>query len=231
MISIVITVYNDAERVEEAVNQTEITLSEFIPSFEIIIAEDGNTDGTAEIASRIAREKSFVKHIHNKARLGRGKALSNAFKLSKGEIVAYLDVDLSTNMKHLKELINAIKNEDYDIAIGSRMLKESEVKRTFKRYIMSKGFNFLTKVILHSKIKDHQCGFKSFRKDILMNFLDEIEDEHWFWDTEMLILAQRSKYRIKEIPVKWEDKGTKTNVRTFHDSFVMLSKIIGMRLK
>ena len=162
MISVVIPVYNDVERVEEAVNQTEIALSEFTSPFEIIIAEDGSTDGTTEIASRIASEKSFVKHIHNKARLGRGKALSNAFKLSKGEIVVSLDVDLSTDMKHLKELINAVKNENYDIAIGSRMLKESEVKRTFKRYIMSKGFNFLVRKILHSEIKDHQCGFKSF---------------------------------------------------------------------
>ena len=231
MISIVIPVYNDAERIEEAVNQTEIALSEFTLSFEIIIAEDGSIDGTTEIADRIASEKSVVKHIHNKARLGRGNALSNAFKQSKGEIVAYLDVDLSTDMKHLKELITAIKEENYDIAIGSRMLKESKVKRTFKRYIMSKGFNFLTRMILHSNIKDHQCGFKSFRKEVLMKFLDKINDEHWFWDTKMLILAQRSKYRIKEIPVKWEDKGTKTNVKTFYDSFTMLRKIIGMRLK
>ncbi|MCK4475253.1 MAG: glycosyltransferase [Methanophagales archaeon] len=183
--------HNEAEGIEDAVNQTRKALAEFTSSFEIIIAEDGSTDGTAEIASRIEAETSVVEHVHSEARLGRGKALNHAFKLATGEILAYLDVDLSTDMKHLKPLIEAIEEEKYDFATGSRMLKESEVKRSFKRAAMSKVFNFLVRKILRSKIRDHQCGFKSFRKDALMRFLNEIKDEHWFWDTEMLVRAQR----------------------------------------
>jgi glycosyltransferase involved in cell wall biosynthesis len=229
-ISVVLPAHNEAERIEDAVNQTNKALAEFISSYEIIIAEDGSTDGTAEIASRIEAEKSFVEHIHSEARLGRGKALDHAFKLATGEILAYLDVDLSTDMKHLKPLINAIKEEHYDFATGSRMLKESEVKRSFKRAAMSKVFNFLVRKILKSKIKDHQCGFKSFRKDALMRLLNEIKDEHWFWDTEMLVRAQRNGYKIKEIPVRWEDKGgAGTKVNSFKDGLTMFYKIIKLR--
>ncbi|MCW3140831.1 MAG: glycosyltransferase family 2 protein [Methanophagales archaeon] len=229
-ISVVLPAHNEAERIEDAVNQTRKALAEFASSFEIIIAEDGSTDGTAEIASRIEAENSFVKHIHSEERLGRGKALSRAFKLATGEILAYLDVDLSTDMKHLKELINAIKEEHYDFATGSRMLKGSEVKRSFKRAALSKVFNFLVRKILRSKISDHQCGFKSFRKETLIPLLNEITDEHWFWDTEMLVRAQRNSYKIKEIPVRWEDKGgAGTKVNAFKDGLTMFYKIIKLR--
>jgi len=229
-ISVVLPAHNEAERIRNAVNQTQKALATFASSFEIIIAEDGSTDGTAEIASRIEAENSFVKHIHSKARLGRGKALNHAFKHAKGGILIYMDVDLSTDLKYLKPLINAIKEERYDFATGSRMLKDSEVKRSFKRAAMSKVFNFLVRKILQSKICDHQCGFKSFRKDALMRLLNEIKDEHWFWDTEMLVRAQRHSYKIKEIPVRWEDRGgAGTKVNTFRDGLTMFYKIIKLR--
>jgi glycosyltransferase involved in cell wall biosynthesis len=231
-ISVVLPAHNESKRIEEAVNQTNKALAEFTSSFEIIIAEDGSTDGTAEIASRIEAKNSFVEHIHSETRLGKGKALNNAFKLAKGEILVFVDVDLSTDMKHLKELINAIKEDKYDFAIGSRMLKESEVKRSFKRKTMSAVFNFLVRLILCSKIRDHQCGFKSFRRNSLMSLIDEIKDEHLFWDTEMLLRAQIKGYRIKEIPVGWEDKGgSETKVKLFRDGVMMLYKIIALKLK
>lgn len=229
-ISIVLPAHNEAKRIEDAVNQTKKALAEFTSSYEIIIAEDGSTDGTAEIAGRIAAKNSFVTHIHSEARLGRGKALNHAFKLAKGEILAYLDVDLSTDMMHLKPLIEAIKEKKYEFATGSRMLKESEVKRSFKRAAMSRVFNFLVRYILKSEIRDHQCGFKSFRRDALLRILNEIKDEHWFWDTEMLVRAQRKGYKIKEIPVRWEDKGVAgTKVKSFSDGLTMFCKIIKFR--
>ena len=231
-ISVVLPAHNEAERIEDAVSQTKKALAEFTSSYEIIIAEDGSTDGTAEIASRIEVKNSFVKHIHSEARLGRGKALNHAFKLAKGEILAYLDVDLSTDMRHLKPLIEAIKEEKYDFATGSRMLKESEVKRSFKRAAMSRVFNSLVRYILKSRIRDHQCGFKSFRKDALMHILNEIKDEHWFWDTEMLVRAQMKSYKIKEIPVRWKDKGgAGTKVKSFSDGIAMFYKIMKLRFE
>lgn len=229
-ISVVLPAHNEAERIEDAVKQTKKALADFSSSYEILIAEDGSTDGTAEIASRMASEDSFVTHIHSDSRLGRGKALKYAFKLAKGDILVYMDVDLSTDLAYLKPLIDVIKEEHYDLATGSRLLKGSDVKRSFKRKTMSIAFNFLVRTILESKLRDHQCGFKSFRRDTLMRILDEIEDEHWFWDTELLVRAQRNAYKIKEIPVRWEDKGgAGTKVNSFSDGTAMFYKIIKLR--
>jgi len=226
-ISVVLPAHNEAERIAEAVKQTRESFDKISSSFEILIAEDGSTDGTAEIASHIASEDPLVRHIHSDSRLGRGKALNHAFKAAKGSILMYMDVDLSTDLAYVTPLINAIKEEHYDFATGSRMLKDSNVKRSFKREAMSTIFNFLVRIILKSNIKDHQCGFKSFRKDALMRILSEIEDEHWFWDTELLVRAQRNGYKVKEIPVKWGDKGgAGTKVKAFSDATTMFSKII-----
>jgi len=233
--SVVLPAHNEAGRVEEAVKETKRALEEFLRSgaFEIIIAEDGSTDGTAEIARRIAALVPAVTHLHSDARLGRGTALNRAFKHAKGEVLAYLDADLSTEMSHLKPLLWAVKKEGgegYDFATGSRMLKNSEVKRSFKRAAMTRVFNFLVRRILNSKIRDHQCGFKSFRRDALVSLLDEIKDNHWFWDTELLVRAQRRGYKIKEIPVRWEDKGgAGTKVNSLKDGLTMFYKIIKLR--
>lgn len=224
-ISIVLPAHNEAERIAEAVKQTKRSFDEISSSFEILIAEDGSTDGTAEIARRIEAEESCVRHIHSAERLGKGKALSRAFKRAKGGIIAFVDVDLSTDMRHVKELIEAIRSEGYDFAIGSRLLKGSEVTRSLKREVMSTVYNFLVRKVLKSKISDHQCGFKSFHRPALLDILKKVKDEQWFWDTELLVRAQREGYRVKEIPIKWEENGD-TKVETFKDGLRMFSKII-----
>jgi hypothetical protein len=128
-------------------------------------------------------------------------------------VLAYIDVDLATDMQHLRELIDAIRIEGFDIATGSRMMPQSNVKRPLLRELASKGFNLLTRLLLKSKLHDHQCGFKSFKRTSLLNILDDIEDKHWFWDTELLVLAQQRGYRVKEFPVNWKHGGaTKVNI-------------------
>ena len=134
-------------------------------------------------------------------------------------------MDLSTDMKHLEELVEAIRSEGYDFAIGSRLLKGSEVTRSFKRTVMSTVYNLLVRTVLKSKLRDHQCGFKSFRRQSLLNILEKVEDELWFWDTELLVRAQRKGCKVKEIPIKWDEKGD-TKVETFKDGLRMFSKII-----
>ena len=224
-VSLILPAYNEAERLKDTVQQVADALYKITSSFETIIAEDGSTDGTDKIAEDLAKEYPYIKHMHSKERLGRGKALNRAFKSSKGEILAYIDVDLATDLKHLQELINSIKEEGYDFSTGSRMLKESDVKRSFTRLIASKGFNLLTRLLLKSKIKDHQCGFKAFKREQLFDILEEVKDNHWFWDTEMLVRAQRKGYKIKEFPVKWRC-GRKTKVDLKRDVFGMGTQII-----
>ncbi len=226
MISIVFPAYNEAERIEKAIKETEKFLKKINYDYEIIVAEDGSTDGTDKIVQRLVNGK--IRLFHSDVRLGRGKALMNAFEKAKGEIVISMDVDLATNIKHLKDLIEAIEN-GYDIAIGSRLIEGSKAKRSFERLLYSKVYNFLVRALLKSKIKDHQCGFKAFKKDIVVKLGKEAKDNHWFWDTEILVLAQRKGYKIKEIPVEWTE-GKDTKVRRT-DVFYMFSRILKMWLR
>ncbi|HLB70205.1 MAG TPA: dolichyl-phosphate beta-glucosyltransferase [Candidatus Methanoperedens sp.] len=222
-VSIVLPAYNESERIEGTVERTASALREIAPSFEIIIAEDGSSDGTDKICEALAKKYDFVVHLHSDERQGRGRALNRAFKASKGEILGYIDVDLATDMRHLGELIQFIR-DGCDFATGSRMLPESNVKRPFKRGLASKGFNFLTRSMLGSKIYDHQCGFKSFKRASLFKILDEVKDTHWFWDTEILVRAQHAGFRVMEFPVEWKHGGT-TKVNLIKDVFGMGSQI------
>jgi len=231
-VSVVLPAHNEADNLEPAVSEIAQALAEYAGSYEIIIAEDGSTDGTDKKADALSERLPAVKHLHAENRLGRGKALKNAFQQSSGEILVYMDVDLATDVKQLKELINSVDKEGYDFATGSRMLPESNVERSGTRNIASKTYNFMVRAVLGSKVKDHQCGFKAFRREPLMQLLDEVSANHWFWDTEILVRAYRRGYRIKEIPVLWKS-GRDTKVRLFHDSFYMSWQIFSLwwRLK
>ncbi len=222
-VSVVLPAYNEAGRIEDAVEKTAGALRGITLSFEIIIAEDGSKDGTDRISESLAKKYNFIVHLHSDERLGRGRAMVRAFKASRGEILCDIDVDLATDMKHLQELVQSIR-DGYDFATGSRMLPQSNVKRPFKRGLASKGFNFLTRFMLGSKLYDHQCGFKSFKRQSLFALMDTVKDTHWFWDTELLVRAQRDGYKIKEFPVEWKHGGA-TKVNLVKDIFGMGSQI------
>jgi hypothetical protein len=212
-VSVVFPAFNEIDFLLLAVDKTTQALNEFTSSYEIIIAEDGSTDGTAERAEDIAQKNTYVRHIHREKRLGRGTALKNAFKQSKGEVLVYMDLDLATDLKALKPLVEAITVEGYDFSTGSRMLPQSKVERSLRRSISSKTYNFLVRHIAGSKLRDHQCGFKAFKREPVLQLLDEVEATHWFWDTEIMVRAQRRGYKVKEIPVEWKSgKGTKVNL-------------------
>ncbi|MFB0522954.1 MAG: dolichyl-phosphate beta-glucosyltransferase [Candidatus Bathyarchaeia archaeon] len=218
-ISVVFPAYNEAEKLGKAVEETIEELKKVTASYEVMIAEDGSTDGTDEIAARLSKKYPFVRHIHRDKRLGRGQALKNSFKKSRGEILVYMDVDLATDISYLETLVGYIR-EDYDIASGSRMLQESRVERRFSRTVVSGLYNSLVRVLLDSKIKDHQCGFKAFKREPLLDILDEVTAVHWFWDTEILVRCCLRGYKIKEFPVKWRSKG-ETKVNLLEDCITM----------
>jgi len=225
MVSVVLPAYNEADKLEGAVTKISQALKETGCRYEIIIAEDGSTDGTAERAEELAQKFPFVKHIHREKRLGRGTALNNAFRQCSGKVLVYMDLDLATNLKSLKPLVEAITVEGYDLSTGSRMLPESKVERSLRRRASSKSYNFLVRHMLGSKVRDHQCGFKAFKREPLMQLLGEVEAAHWFWDTEIIVRAYRHGYRVKEIPVEWKS-GTDTKVNFFQDSSSMFWQIM-----
>ncbi len=225
-VSLVFPAYNEAGDIERSVNAALEELKQITPRFEVIVAEDGSTDGTAEIAKRLAREHPEVRHIHSADRLGRGEALKRAFKEASGCILVYMDVDLATDIHKLGELIDAIRG-GADIATGSRLLPDSRVKRSARRSFASQSYNTLIKVLFNTPVHDHQCGFKAFKRESLMGFIDDVEDRHWFWDTEVLIRGARKGLKVVEIPVDWsEARGTK--VKLLRDSWRMGSKALSL---
>ncbi|WP_230972273.1 flippase-like domain-containing protein [Archaeoglobus neptunius] len=228
-VSIVLPAYNEAGRLKQTVERVQKAAEETGYDYEIIIAEDGSEDGTDAIAREIAESNPKVIHLHSDERLGRGKALMNAFEKAEGDIVVYMDVDLATDLRHLKEIVDAIAREGYDLATGSRLMKSSDTDRPAKREIASRGYNFLVRLFLGSKIRDHQCGFKAFKKSVVMEIGKRVRDNHWFWDTEVLVLAQKMGYRVKEIPVRWRHGG-ETKVEFGRDVTYMFSQILRMWL-
>ena len=211
-VTLVIPVFNDLSALKRAIPKTKEMIKTLTQDYEIIIAEDGSNDGSAEFAAESALKDPHIRHLHREIRLGRGSALSLAATSAKCDLFCYFDVDLATDLNHLAEILMAVSTS-YDIATGSRLLPESNITRSFGREIKSRGYNFLVRLFLKSHISDHQCGFKAFRIEKLRTLIPEIKDTHWFWDTEVLVRAQRKGYSVIEIPVRWLE-GSGTTVRS-----------------
>lgn len=226
-VSVVLPAYNEAGTLERTVRVTLETLGAFLPagSFEVIVAEDGCDDRTPEIAARLAAEDDRVRHFHSDERLGRGGALERAFEASEGDVLVYFDTDLATDMRHLEQLVEAVRTEGYDVATGSRWMPGNVATRPFERDVASRGYNSMVRLFLRTGLRDHQCGFKAFDREALFSLADAVEDDHWFWDTEVLVRAQRAGYEIREFPVDWEPKGD-TKVDLVRDVFGMGSQIL-----
>ena len=222
-VTAIIPVFNDRTALERAIPESLAVLSTITDQFEVIVAEDGSTDGSAELVREYEVRDIHVKLLHSRERLGRGTALNRAISQANGPIVCYYDVDLATDMQHLPQLIDEIR-KGADIATGSRLLPESDIRRTESREIASRSYNFLVRSILGSRLCDHQCGFKAFNKAKILPVLPKIRSNHWFWDTELLVRAQRAGFKVTEFPVRWRaGRGTTVRVK---DVFGMGSSIL-----
>jgi len=224
-ITVIIPVFNDLSSITTAIPKSIEILSSITVNFEIIVAEDGSTDGSTEFIRSYEKQDQRVRLLHRDERQGRGKELNQAICESNGIIVCYYDVDLATDMQHLTDLISTIRC-GADIATGSRLLPASDIARTAGREVASRSYNFLVRIFLGSAIYDHQCGFKAFRRSRILPLLPAIRSNHWFWDTELLVRAQREGYRVVEFPVRWRaGKGTTVKLK---DIFEMGSAILGL---
>lgn len=209
--SVVLPAHNEAPRLENAVSKLSLVLSRFAKGkgFEIIIAEDGSKDDTFEVAKKIALKNKSVRVFHDDKKLGRGKALSLAFLKATGDVVAYMDVDLATDVSHVEELLSRV-DKGADVVTGSRYLQSSKAKRSSNRLVLSGGYNFFVRFLLGSTLYDHQCGFKAFKKSVALKLCKEAKSRKWFWDTEVLVLAQKKGLRVEEFPIKWDEQRTTT---------------------
>lgn len=223
-VAAVIPVYNDKKALETAIPESIQALSSVTQDFELIIAEDGSTDGSAEYVMEWESKDPRIRLLHSDERLGRGRALNRAIGAANAPVCCYYDVDLATDMKHLPQLVRAIRDGGYDLSTGSRLMPGSDIVRSGKREVASRGFNFLVRLILGSSLYDHQCGFKGFKRERLLALVPEVRDNHWFWDTEVLVRGQKKGYRVLEFPVRWRE-GAGTTVRK-NDVFKMFRAIL-----
>jgi len=212
-VDIVIPVLNEQEALPVCIARLQNYISENIDQkCNIIIADNGSNDDTPKVSKHLVSEYENIKYIRIPER-GRGLALKTVWSKSESDIVCYMDVDLSTDLKALPILVDRLES-NYDIAIGSRLSKTSEVSnRSFQRELTSRGYNFLLKIFFFNKFHDAQCGFKGLRTSTAKKILPLIKDNKWFFDTELLLIAEKSGFEIANIPVQWtDDKDSRVNV-------------------
>ena len=204
-VEIVIPVYNEERTLAAAVYRLHDFLSRHLPlAWQITIADNASTDLTPEIAEALTDSLDRV-HMLRLERKGRGRALRAAWSASPARVVAYMDVDLSTDLRALPPLLAPLLSGHSQVAIGSRLAAGSRVTRGAKREVISRAYNLLLRAYSGARFSDAQCGFKAARRDAAAFLVPMIEDDGWFFDTELLLLAQSFDMRIHEVPVRWVD--------------------------
>ena len=211
-VDITIPVFN-----EEAVLPSSIaSLTEFLKEnlrnpWRVTIADNASTDHTQTISKMLCSQYPGV-HYMRIPQKGRGRALRTAWSDSNADIVSYMDADLSTDLAHFPQLIRSLESGSH-IAIGSRLSRESQVSRGFKREFISRGYNRLINTMFFTGIPDAQCGFKALTRSTAEAIIPHIKNNNWFFDTELLVIAAKRGFNITSVPVKWiDDPNSSVNV-------------------
>jgi glycosyltransferase involved in cell wall biosynthesis len=204
-VEVVVPVFNEAGSLERSVRRLHRYLGAELPfSWRIVIADNASTDATPAIADALARELPGVELLRID-RKGRGRALREAWSRSDARVLCYMDVDLSTDLRGLLPLVAPLLSGHSDLAIGTRLARSARVVRGPRRELISRGYNRLLRTVLRARFSDAQCGFKAVTATAARRLLDDVRDDGWFFDTELLVLAQRRGLRIHEVPVDWVD--------------------------
>lgn len=230
IISVVVPAYNEEGRLGPTLDALWRFMRESFGDFELIVVDDGSTDGTLSLAKGKASSIPNIRVLENERNRGKGCSVRKGFLASRGDLVLLCDADMSTPVEETDRLLGHI-NEGWDIAIGSRGLRDSDivVRQPWYRERMGKTFNLIVRLVLMGGIKDTQCGFKLFRGDVARRLFRESRINGFAFDAEVLFIAGKSGYRIKELPVRWINS-PHSKVRVFRDSAMMFLEILKVRL-
>lgn len=213
-VDVVIPVYNEERVLAESVGRLSAFLDANLSDrWRIVIADNASVDRTPEVGRGLAEGDARLRYLRLEQK-GRGRALRKAWLESDADVLAYMDVDLSTNLVHFPPLVNAIARGGYDLATGSRLMHGARVTRQWKREIISRCYNLLIKLLFpRRRFSDAQCGFKAISRRAADHLLPIVENNEWFFDSELLLRAEQNGYRIAEEPVEWiEDLDTRVKV-------------------
>lgn len=212
VVEIVVPVFDEAAQLEPSVRRLHAHLSSFPFASRITIADNASADGTWDIACRLRDELDGVACVRLEEK-GRGRALHQVWSVSDAEVLAYMDVDLSTDLGALLPLVAPLVSGHSDLAIGTRLARGANVVRGRKRELISRSYNRILRMSLATRFSDAQCGFKAIRADRARQLLPLVKDRGWFFDTELLVLAERAGFRIHEVPVDWvEDTDSRVDI-------------------
>ena len=213
LVEVVVPVHNEQRTLEASIWRLHSYLTAHFPfAFRITVADNASSDATWPLARKLAEQLPRVRAVHLDQK-GRGRALRHVWSGSDADVVAYMDVDLSTGLEALLPLVAPLLSGHSDLAIGSRLARGAAVVRGPRRELVSRCYNLLLRTTLRARFSDAQCGFKAGRTDVVRALLPAVEDQAWFFDTELLLLAERSGLRIHEVPVDWvEDPDSRVDV-------------------
>jgi glycosyltransferase involved in cell wall biosynthesis len=229
--SILLPAYNEASRIEHCLREVDRAVGAFTRSYEIIVVEDGSIDGTARIVANLSRTVAHLRLLHSANRLGKGKAVKRGLKAATGDIVIFMDVDLSASLRFLPRIAELAKTTR-GLVIGSRHVKGSRVRRSLVRSVSSLAYNLLVRLVFHDGVRDHQCGFKAMSREVAEFLRKNAKSEGFFLDTEMILLCRMHGIPVVEVAVDWNEvrKRNATGVRLFRDSVKLGIKLLRFRL-
>ena len=230
-VSIVLPAFNEASRIQKCVQDVERAVSSFSSSYEIIVAEDGSTDGTDRIVANMTKSNPHLSFLHSSVRLGKGKAIKNALHAAKGDIIVFTDVDLSANLNALPCIVQLSK-QHRGLTIGSRHIKGARVQRPFTRALSSLTYNLLARILFLDGIRDHQCGFKAMSQEVAEIMRDDIKSDGFFLDTEMILQCKKLGFPVVEVGVEWSEtkRRSESGVKLFRDAAKMGADLLRVRL-
>jgi glycosyltransferase involved in cell wall biosynthesis len=230
-VSIVLPAYNEASLIQKCVSEVERVVSSFSGSYEIIVAEDGSTDGSDCILASLSKSNSHLSFLHSPIRLGKGKAIKNALHSARGDVIVFMDVDLAASLEYLPCIVRSVK-ANRGLTIGSRYVKGSRVRRSFSRTLFSLTYNLFVRALFLDGIRDHQCGFKAMSHEVAETVRDSAKSDGLFLDTEVILRCKRLGFPVVEVGVEWSEtrKRSESSVRLFRDATKMGIDLLRFRL-
>jgi len=229
-LTIVLPIYNEEKMIGSAIERVIDYMQKHLASYQwqLVIADNASTDRTMEIVKDKADRYPQLKYFHL-PQAGKGGAIKQAWLRYPARINIFMDADLSTNLRHLPELIRPLEEKKCDLVIGSRLQRESKTKRTLFRSLLSRIYNLLFKILFRIKITDAQCGFKAVSRQVVETIIPRLKDNQWFFDSELIISTYQHGLTVKEIPVSWKEGERPTTVKA-STGWELLKKLILFRL-